>query len=143
DADYAYNHAGHRNVVLLHDGTAYSQSVAEQFGKQFEKQGGEVLATEAVGAQDVDMRPALTRIATMNPDLVYMPIYVQAAGYVVRQAKEIAGLRETELLGQNSLMTPDMITAAGDAVVGFRIALVDLSEEVFSEGYPKFIETYV
>lgn len=143
DADYAYNAAGARRVVALHDGTSYSESVAKHFAEAFKAQGGEVIGIEAIGAQDVDMRPALTKIAADKPDMIYMPVYVFAAGYVVRQAKDVSGLENTILLGQNALMTPDMITAAGDSVVGFRIALVDLSPEVFSPDYPKFIDTYV
>ena len=143
DADWAYNVGNRRKAVLLHDGTAYSQSVAEYFGRAFEALGGSVLSIEAIGAQDVDMRPALTKIAAEGPDLIYLPLYVYAAGYVVRQAPEISGLENTVLLGQNALMTSDMITAAGDSIVGFKIALVDLSEGAFSEGYPAFIKTYV
>ncbi len=143
DADWAYNVGGAKTVTLLHDGTAYSQSVAEHFGAAFEAEGGKILSVEAVGAQDVDMRPALTKIAADAPDLLYMPLYVFAAGYVVRQAPEISGLEKTTLLGQNALMTPDMITAAGKAVKGFKIALVDLSEAAFSGAYPSFIETYI
>ena len=143
DADYAYNVAGHRTATLLHDGTAYSESVARLFGVAFEKLGGKVHSTEAVGATDVEMRPALTKIASNPPDVLYLPLYVFAAGYVVRQAKDVSGLEKTTLLGQNALFTRDMITAGGEAVVGFKIALVDLSEEAFSEGYPAFLETYV
>jgi branched-chain amino acid transport system substrate-binding protein len=142
DADYAFNVERAKTASLLHDDTAYSQSVAEYFGRAFEAQGGKVLSIEAAGAQDVDMRPALTRIAADAPDLLYMPLYVFAAGYVVRQPPEISGLEKTTLLGQNALMIPNMIMTAGKAVKGFKIALVDVSESAFGGAYPSFIETY-
>ena len=143
DSNYAYNVVGHRTATLLHEGTSYSESVARLFGEAFEKLGGKVLSTEAVGPKDVEMRPALTRIATDAPEVLYMPLNVFAAGHVVRQAKEVSGLGNTMLLGQNSLFSRDMISAAGDAVVGFKMAIVDLSGETFSDHYPVFLDTYV
>ena len=47
DADYAYNTAGARRVIALHDGTSYSESVAKHFAEAFKAQGGEVISIEA------------------------------------------------------------------------------------------------
>ena len=39
-------------------------------------------------------------------------------------------------------MAPDIISAAGQAVVGFRITYPDVSPEAMGKGYPKFIKEY-
>ena len=51
--------------------------------------------------------------------------FVAGAAQIVRQAKEIPGLKDTKLIGGGSLMAPDLISAAGTAVVGFQIAYPD------------------
>lgn len=39
-------------------------------------------------------------------------------------------------------MAPEMIEAAGTAVIGFRIAYPDISPEAMGKGYPEFVARY-
>src|SRR5579862_4653673 len=105
--------------------------------KRFKEIGGTILSQEAVAPTDVDMHPMLVRVATEKPDAIYLPLFVAAAGQIVRQTKETTGLEKTVLLGGAGLMAADMIQAAGPAIVGFKIAYPDLSPEAMGKGYPK------
>ena len=142
DANYLYTVLKARKVVALHDGSAYAQQLAAQMAENFKKLGGTVLSTEAISPTDVDMHPVLTRIATEKPDVVYMPIFIAAGAQILRQAKDVPGMEHVALIGSSGLMAPDLIQAAREAVVGFRITYPDQSPEAMGKGYPAFVKEY-
>jgi len=142
DAKYLYTVIKAKKIVTVHDGSPYAQQLTVVTSNNFTKMGGSVLSQEAVAPTDVDMHPLLTRVATEKPDALYFPVFVAAAAQILRQAKDTPGLEKTALLGGGSLMAPDFIKAAGQAVLGFRIAYPDVSPEALGKTYPKFLEEY-
>lgn len=142
DGKYLYDSLKARKVVTIHDGSPYASQLVAEFVKSFSALGGTVVSQEAIQPTDVDMRPLLTRIAAEKPDVIYMPIFVAAAGQIARQAKTTPGLEKTQLIGGGSLMTGDVISAAGDAIVGMKITYPDVSPESMGKGYPEFVEKY-
>jgi branched-chain amino acid transport system substrate-binding protein len=142
DAKYARDVLKAQKIVTIHDGSAYAQQLATVMGDNFKKLGGTVLSQEAVAPTDVDMHPVLTRIATEKPDVIYAPVFVAAGAQLLRQEKETPGLEKVPLIGSSGQMAPDLIEAAGDAVVGYRITYPDVSPEAMGSGYPKFVEAY-
>jgi branched-chain amino acid transport system substrate-binding protein len=142
DAKYVYEVLKARKVVTVHDGSPYAQQLATVMGENFTKLGGSVLSQEAVAPTDVDMHPVLTRIATEKPDVIYAPVFVAAGAQLLRQEKETPGLEKTPLIGSSGQMAPDLIEAARDAVVGYRITYPDVSPEAMGTGYPKFVDEY-
>jgi branched-chain amino acid transport system substrate-binding protein len=142
DANFLFNVLKAKKIVTVNDGSPYSVQLTEVMVKRFKEIGGTVLSQEAVAPTDVDMHPLLARIASEKPDAIYLPLFVAAAGQIVRQAKDTNGLEKTPLLGGAGLMAADMIQAAGPAVVGFKLAYPDLSPESMGKTYPKFVEEY-
>jgi branched-chain amino acid transport system substrate-binding protein len=142
DAKYIYTALKAGKIVTVHDGSPYAQQLTVVTATNFTKLGGTVLSQEAISPTDVDMHPLLTRVATEKPDVLYFPVFVAGAAQILRQAKDTPGLEKTTLIGGGSLMAPDMIKAAGAAVVGFRIAYPDVSPEAMGKTYPKFLEEY-
>jgi len=142
DAKYIFTVLKAKKIVTVHDGSPYAQQLTVVTATNFTKLGGTVLSQEAIAPTDVDMHPLLTRVATEKPDVLYLPVFVAGAAQIVRQAKEIPGLETTKLVGGGSLMAPDLIAAAGTAVVGFQIAYPDLTPEAMGKGYNKFIDEY-
>jgi len=141
DANWMYNVNKWKTAATIHDGSPYAQQLVAEFKTNFEKLGGKVVAAEAVSPTDVDMRPVLTRIAASKPDVLYYPVFVAAGGHITRQAGETAGLTKN-LIGGGSMMTKDIITAAGAAVKGFRITFPDVSKEAMGKDYPKLVAEY-
>ncbi len=142
DAKYVYDVLKARKIVTVHDGSPYAQQLATVMGDAFKKLGGTVLSVEAVSPTEVDMHPVLTRIATEKPDVIYAPVFVAAGAQLMRQEKEIPGLANVPLIGSSGQMAPDLIEAAGPAVVGYRITYPDVSPEAMGTGYPKFVDEY-
>jgi branched-chain amino acid transport system substrate-binding protein len=142
DAKYVHDVLKAQKIVTIHDGSPYAQQLATVMGDNFKKLGGTVLSQEAVAPTDVDMHPVLTRIATEKPDVIYAPVFVAAGAQLLRQEKETPGLEKVMLIGSSGQMAPDLIEAARDSVVGYRITYPDVSPEAMGSGYPKFVDEY-
>jgi branched-chain amino acid transport system substrate-binding protein len=142
DAKYVHDVLKAEKIVTIHDGSAYAQQLATVMADNFKKLGGTVLSQEAVQPTDVDMHPVLTRIATEKPDAIYAPVFVAAGAQLLRQEKETQGLEKVPLIGSSGQMAPDLVEAARDAVVGYRITYPDVSPQAMGSGYPKFVEEY-
>ncbi|WP_245467272.1 MULTISPECIES: branched-chain amino acid ABC transporter substrate-binding protein [unclassified Mesorhizobium] len=139
-ASYALK--GAKTAATLHDGSTYGQQIVRTFEAEFKAQGGTIVAEEAVGPTDTDLRPVLTRIGTKKPDLLFAPLYVAAGAYLVRQREEVDGLKNTKLLATDPIMAPAFMTAAGKAAVDVKMVGIDFRPETLGPAYQKFVETY-
>lgn len=139
-AKYAREFLKAKTAYLVHDGSPYTQQLAEAFAEAFTADGGQVLGREAISPTDTDFRPVLTRIGTQKPDVIFMPVFTSAAAFILRQRGEVAALKGTQLIGGEGVMSPSLLETAGDSVLGFRI--VGASTDAFSDHYPAFIRQY-
>lgn len=121
-AEFAYNVLGARTMATIHDGSPYAEQLQQVACDVFKELGGECVAQEAINVGDTDMRPVLTKIAATKPDVLYYPIFVQEGAYITRQAKEVAGLENTVLMGSDGMISPDFLEAAGDAAEGMYLS---------------------
>ena len=139
-ADYAYE-TGFRNAATVHDGSLYADQLQQVFAERFQELGGAIVAQEAVGPTDTDMKPMLTRVAAQNPDFIYYPIFIAAGGQITSQAREVAGLEDVQLAGADGMFSPDYLEAAGDAVLGFNWSSPDFA--AFGSGYQGFLDAHM
>ena len=142
DAEYFRNVLKCDTLATVHDGSPYAEQLVRVAENRFKELGGKVTAAEAVTPTDVDMRPLLTGIATTKPCALYFPIFVAAAAQIARQAPEISGLEDTNIVGGSALMTPGFLEAAGDSAVGFVFTNPDTSTDAFGKRYPEFVDKY-
>jgi branched-chain amino acid transport system substrate-binding protein len=115
-ANYAYQTAGKRNVVVVHDKKTYGQGLALQFKAQFEKLGGKVPTVETVEPEDKDFSAVLSKIKRYNPDLIYFGGEYPAASLLTSQADQ-QGLK-APLMGGDGIFSGTYITVAKDAGLG-------------------------
>jgi branched-chain amino acid transport system substrate-binding protein len=139
-AEFVYNELGLTTAATIHDGSPYAEQLQQVFADVFEELGGTITAQEAVNVGDTDMRPVLTSIATDKPELIYYPIFIAEAGFITAQAKEVAGLEDTILAGADAMLSPDFLTAAGEASEGMYASGPDLA--FTGEVYANFVTTY-
>jgi len=141
-AEFAFKVLKVKKAATIHDGSPYAEGLANVFGDVFTRLAGAgaITAREAISPTDTDMRPVLTKIAATKPDLLYFPIFTAAGGFVVRQAKEVAGLANVKLMSADGTFSPDFRKAAGDAVVGVYNSSPDLTK--LGPGYAKFLEKH-
>ena len=139
-AQFAKNVLKVNKAATIHDGSVYAEQLAQVFAATFKKLGGTITAMEAVGPGDTDMRPVLTSIATGKPGLIYYPIFIAEGGHITRQAKEVSGLENTNLMGADGIFSPDFYKAAGEAATGMYHTSPDFSS--FPAAYKSFLKKH-
>ncbi|MBI4395632.1 MAG: branched-chain amino acid ABC transporter substrate-binding protein, partial [Elusimicrobia bacterium] len=70
-ADYVRGPLKLENASILHDKTSYGQGIAEEFRKRFEALGGKTLSFDGIQVGDKDFKALLTRIKSLNPQVIY------------------------------------------------------------------------
>jgi len=115
-ANFAYNTAGKRNVVVIHDKKTYGQGLALQFKAQFEKDGGKVPTVETVEPDDKDFSAVLSRVKRFNPDMIYFGGEYPAASLLTSQADQ-QGLK-VPLMGGDGIFDKTYIDVAKQAGEG-------------------------
>jgi branched-chain amino acid transport system substrate-binding protein len=141
-AQFAYHALHSRRAATIHDGSPYSEGLARVFAEVYRRMGGTITAEEAIAPGDTDMRPMLTRIAVGRPDVIFYPVFVAESGHITRQAREIAGLERSRLIGADASFSPDFLRAAGPAARGKFLSGPDLSEEALGPRYTEFVRKY-
>ena len=139
-AEFVYNQLKLTKAAAIHDGGPYTEALANVFAESFKKLGGTITAVEAVGPDDTDMKPALTRVATGAPELVYFPVFVKAGGFICAQFRDVPGLEQTVMMGADGIYTPDFVKACGENVIGMHWSSQDFS--AFGAGYQDLVERY-
>ncbi len=105
-AQFAIKKMGAKKAATIHDGSVYAEQLQAVFAEEFKKLGGTITSQEAVAPTDTDMRPVLTKIATGQPEFMYYPIFIAAAGHITRQVKEVAGLEKVYLMSADGSFSP-------------------------------------
>jgi branched-chain amino acid transport system substrate-binding protein len=115
-ANFAYNTAKKRNVVVIHDKKTYGQGLALQFKAQFEKDGGKIPAVETVEPEDQDFSAVLSRVKRFNPDMIYFGGEYPAASLLTSQADQ-QGLK-VPVMGGDGIFSGTYISVAKAAGEG-------------------------
>jgi len=121
-AKYAYEAAGIKKAATIHDGSLYADKLQQVFAENFAKMGGTITLQTAVDPNQTDMSSVLADIAAGGPEMIYYPIFLPAGGLIISQAKTTPGLENVLLMGADGLFSPDVVSAAGDAVEGFHVS---------------------
>lgn len=88
-AKFALDNLHAKTAAILYDqGNDYTVGLAEYFKKDFEAGGGKVVAFESYTAQDTDFSAVLTKIAKLQPDILYLPDYYQKVSLIAKQARD-------------------------------------------------------
>jgi branched-chain amino acid transport system substrate-binding protein len=140
-AQFVYNQLKFTKVAAMHDGGPYTQALAQVFADNFKQLGGTVTSIEAVDPSATDMKPALTRLAPSQPQLVYFPVFVAAGGFICAQMRDVAGLEKTVMMGADGIFTPDFVKACGKNAIGMNWSSPDFS--AFGGGYQTLVDKYL
>ncbi|MEA2717988.1 MAG: branched-chain amino acid transport system substrate-binding protein [Actinomycetota bacterium] len=116
-ADYAYNTANARNVVIIHDNKTYGKGLAESFQARFVKDGGTVLGeVRVIGEEVTDYSSDVTNILPLNPDLIFYGGEYTAAARLTTELKK-QGVT-APLMGGDGIVDQTYVDNAKDASKG-------------------------
>ncbi|MDR1469853.1 MAG: ABC transporter substrate-binding protein [Spirochaetaceae bacterium] len=89
-ANFAYDTIGARKAAIFFDnGNDYCVGLADSFRKQFKAKGGEIAADESYQTGEVDFNAQLTKIRSVNPDIIFLPDYYQTVSLIAKQVRQL------------------------------------------------------
>lgn len=98
-------------VIYIDNSSDYSKGLAKSFRSTFEGNGGTVVGEESYQTKDTDFKAVLTRIKTLNPEVIFVPGYYEEVGKIVKQAREM-GIT-APMMGGDGWDAPQLVEIAG------------------------------
>ncbi len=120
-ADYIAKQLKPKSVAILHDKQTYGSGVASQVRDSLAKNKVNVSFFEGINVGDSDYSAVITKLKSLNPDLIYFGGYHAELGLVLRQARE-QGLK-TQFMGPEGVANKDLVAIAGPAIDGLLVTL--------------------
>ena len=140
-ANFALNTLKLKQAAILIDSSSdYSKGLAAFFKGAFTKGGGVILAEEAYLQKDQDFKTILTKIKSLNPQIIYVPGYYEEVGKIVKQAREL-GIT-VPLLGGDGWDSPKLVEIATAAALNNTFFTNFYSVEDTSAASKAFVEAY-
>lgn len=112
---------GFETWAVIHDTTDYGKGHNKYFSEALEKEGGEILATFGVTADQQDFTAELTKIKELNPDVIYFG-GLTPVGVRIRAQMDKLGV-DAQFQGTSGIVSDAFIEGTGDlaeGVVAFR-----------------------
>ena len=119
-ADYAVSRIGAKRVAVLYQTGTATITQAEIFEQRARELGAEIVLSEGHEPERVDFLAVMTKLAPMNPDLLFTPTFTVEAAKIARQARE-AGI-QAPLMGTDGLFDTQLLKLGGDATEGYYAA---------------------
>jgi branched-chain amino acid transport system substrate-binding protein len=118
-ANFAFNDLGAKKAYVLHDNQTYGLGVATVFNDTFLELGGEVLGMEAFDANAPEYQALMTKIASTQPDIVYLGAIVNLnASKLLQDLRIQMPADQVAFMGPDGLVNQAFIDGAGDAAEG-------------------------
>jgi branched-chain amino acid transport system substrate-binding protein len=112
---------GYQSWVVIHDTTDYGQGHNKYFSEYLTENGGEILATFGVTADQQDFTAELTQAKALNPDVIYFG-GLTPLGVRIRQQMDRLGI-DAQLQGTSGIVSDAFIEGLGplaEGVLAFR-----------------------
>ena len=112
---------GYQTWVVIHDTTDYGQGHNRYFSEYLTENGGEILATFGVTADQQDFTAELTQAKALNPDVIYFG-GLTPLGVRIRQQMDRLGI-DAQLQGTSGIVSDAFIEGLGplaEGVLAFR-----------------------
>jgi branched-chain amino acid transport system substrate-binding protein len=107
-AAFAHDELGLHSMAVIHDGDAYTSGLANAFAAAFEQIHGTVtMATVRKG--QTDMLGVLNELAAAGPDGLFLPLFPDEAGEVLRQLGQAAGMENVVVIGGAALVEYELL----------------------------------
>ncbi len=98
-------------VIIKDNSSDYAKGLAENFTTTFTAAGGTIVGEEAYVSKDTDFNAILTKIRSLDFDVIYLPGYYEEAGLIIKQARAL-GI-DAPILGADGFDSPSLAELAG------------------------------
>lgn len=145
-ANYAFKTLGYKKAFVIDDTTVYGVGIAKAFVTAYTADGGTVLGHDSI-AVTTDYSAELTKIAHLNPDVIYFAGLDSTGGIPLRkQMENTPGLKQLPFMGGDGLQSSAFASAIGTGAnsggpVYSSVATIDATK-VSSSIASTFIKNY-
>ncbi len=115
-AKYLVNKKHYKRIVVLSDHSSYSDGLSNAVAKAIKKAGGKVLYRGRITSGAQNFTPILTKIKSMNPDVIYFGGYYTDGGLL--RAQQVQLRIKADFVGGDSVDNPDFFKLAGQSAAG-------------------------
>ncbi|TAM85583.1 branched-chain amino acid ABC transporter substrate-binding protein [bacterium] len=137
-ANFIANALHAKTAAVIHDNTTYAKGLADNTVSALKTSGVRVVYDNAVTPGQADYTPTLTRVAGLNPDVIYYTGYFSEAGVLVKEARQLH--MKGTFMGGDATNDPTLIKTAGSAANGMIITTSPLAQ--FISGAHGFVQQY-
>lgn len=116
------------------------QVFSQAFSRTFKKLGGRIVFEEYYAPGTDDFRSVLTKLSSVNPDVVCLPGYLEEIAKILRQAREI-GLK-SKMVTISTAFDEKILALAGDAAEGLLMSAPFYDPEAKRAQVIKFRNSY-
>ncbi len=127
-----------KRAAVINDNTTYSKGLAVATVAALKKDGVDVVYNNAITPGQMDYSPVLTRVAALNPDVIYFTGYFAEGGLMVKESRQL-NLKPV-FMGGDSNQDPTLLKTAGSAANGMFITTAPLPQ--FLSGAKDFVDDY-
>lgn len=128
-------------VIFVDNSSDYSKGLAAFFKQAYLAKGGEVAGEEAYLQKDTDFKAVLTKIKTMNPEVLYVPGYYEEVGKIIKQARELG--MTLPIVGGDGWDSPKLSEIAGAVPLNNTFFTNHYSPDDTSAASKAFVDAYV
>ena len=128
-------------VIFVDNSSDYSKGLASFFKQAYTSKGGEIVGEEAYLQKDTDFKAVLTKIKTMNPEILYVPGYYEEVGKIIKQARELG--MNLPIVGGDGWDSPKLSEIAGAGPLNNTFFTNHYSPDDTSEASKAFVDAYV
>ena len=112
-AGFILSHLRARRIAVVHDRTEYGRTLAETLIRTVEQRAGRrIVVVEQIAQGDKEFGPLVTRLKSVEPDVVYFGGIFREGGYLIRQMRQ-AGLPAAFVSG-DGVLDPEFVKIAGE-----------------------------
>ncbi|MHC1727136.1 MAG: branched-chain amino acid ABC transporter substrate-binding protein [Syntrophobacteraceae bacterium] len=138
----AIRKVGGKKLAILHDNSTYAKGLAEETkGLLKDEKGVEIVFFDALTPKEQDYTAVLTKMKSVQPDLVFFTGYYGEAGLLLKQKKQMNW--NVTFIGGDATNNPDLVKLAGkEASSGFYFVSAPLPKDLPSEQAKTFLADF-
>lgn len=133
--------SGHKRIAILHDNSSYAKGLAQAAKPGIENAGLEIVFYDALTPGERDYTTILTKLKSINPDVIFFTGYYNEAGTLLRQMLEMKW--QVPLLGGDAANNTDLVKIAGkEAAKGYQFLSPPMPQDLDTKEAREFIDSY-
>lgn len=133
---------GSKKLAILHDNSTYAKGLAEEAKTLLkDDKGVEIVFFDALTPKEQDYTAVLTKMKSVQPDLVFFTGYYGEAGLLLKQKQQMNW--NVPFMGGDATNNPDLVKIAGkEAAAGFYFVSAPLPKDLPSEQAKSFLTSF-